>query len=159
MSADPHTTPIALITIPGPTVPLLNTAGGTGNFTPAKIQLYTNGQSYVTQAAVNGTLVFTQAGNINYMFADATIRPIGIGFKRDGAAGRGDRNLPLAGMFYLTGGFTIPGGPGPVGAGLKVYDAYASSGAPGQYVWEYFIIFQDSSGTIGAIDPSDENDN
>ena len=154
--------PIAQITLTGPTVPLLQASDGSGNCTPANVTLLPSpAASYVTQ---NGqeTLVFTGPGYINYMFADPTIRIVGIVFNSDGAKGsgsRGDNNLPMADFSFVPwGSLPLPGGGCYQGSGIQVCDAFVSSGAPGQYQWKYYVLFQDAAGVLGAIDPSDEND-
>ena len=154
--------PIAEITLTGPTVPLLQASDGSGNCTPANVTLLPSpAASYVTQNA-EGTLVFTGPGYINYMFADPTIRIVGIVFNSDGAKGsgsRGDKNLPMADFSFVPwASLPLPGGGFYQGSGIQVCDAFVDSGASREYKWKYYVLFQDGAGVLGAIDHSDEKD-
>lgn len=163
--------PAAIINITGTVQPI-----SSGQCTPATVilQPLPPGLKYVQQAIPtpkqpSPPLQFTGAGPINYVFADPTIRPIGVAFNFDGSASgnRGDLNLPLSRIRLQTWD-TIPKTDGSgtySGAGIQVWDAFVDSGTPSsgseeaQYSWNYTIIFQTANGTIGFIDPSDENDN
>jgi len=157
MPALPTTQATATVTITGTVVDVLTSTDPTpaDRFTQATVALQANPPPGITQSA-DGTLVVTAAIMLNYVFADTTIRPIGIAFEADhipggGGSGIGNNNMPYADIRLLAAS-------GSTGATIQVPDLYVSNVVSHGASWEYYLVFQTTTGAIGIIDPEVEND-
>jgi hypothetical protein len=166
--SDPQNSAVIVITIQGGVKNLL-TSPATDHCTDATFDIPRLGAAnaqYNGTGRADGHFYVHDEGYLDFVFRDASIRPIGIAFKYDGSSPglgpRGDVNMPFEKMSFIN----FASDPYTTGAGIRVYDKHADKNhnnpnpndPPIKVRWGYYIFFQDSLGTIGMIDPDMEND-
>ncbi len=158
--SDPQNAGVIEVTLTGSPIDILSStaADPQNRCTAASFAVLYGGEPGLRDRG-NGNFAVKQAGYIDFVFSDVSIRPIGIAFKYGGEGSlpsvRADSNVPLGKI-----GLFPDGKHNNIGSTLRIYDSFTDDRKRDRKAikWSYYIFFQTALGAVGVIDPQLEND-